>query len=161
MRTYRGLARPLVKTLNLMRSFWSKVPAGAEGCWEWQGTLALSGYGLLEQAGSPRYAHRVAVFLSGYPLKDSECVLHRCDNPHCVRLSHLFVGTKADNTRDMCLKGRARRKLSPEAVTEIRRRLAGGEKMLAIGRRFGISGTSVAHIRYGRNWKHHIEESLS
>lgn len=160
MRTYRGPAKPLVKTRALMQSFWSKVPAGADGCWEWRGARAPLGYGLLEQAGSPRYAHRVAVFLSGYPLKDSECVLHRCDNPRCVRLSHLFVGTMADNTRDMCIKGRACRKLSPEAVTEIRRRLAVGEKMLAIGRRFGISGTAVAYIRSGRNWKHHIEESL-
>jgi HNH endonuclease len=33
-------------------------------------------------------------------------VCHRCDNPRCIRLDHLFLGSPLDNAEDMMKKGR-------------------------------------------------------
>ena len=32
---------------------------------------------------------------------------HKCDNPPCVRPSHLLLGTHADNAMDASMRGRA------------------------------------------------------
>lgn len=39
------------------------------------------------------------------PLGDLH-VCHRCDNPRCIRVEHLFAGTNADNVADRDAKGR-------------------------------------------------------
>jgi len=73
-------------------------------CDEWDGPRDRDGYGRLSRG---RRAHRVAWEEANGPIPDGMCVLHRCDNPPCRRLDHLFLGTVADNNRDKALKGRA------------------------------------------------------
>ena len=81
---------------------------------EWTGARTPKGDGLFaggskrDRSRSIRKAHRVAWVLQRGPIPPAHCVLHRCDNPGCVRGSHLFLGTVADNNRDMFAKGRAR-----------------------------------------------------
>ena len=84
--------------------FWSKV-LKTDGCWIWIGARR-NGYGRF--GGSPyRYAHRVAWELAHGPLESTAVkVCHHCDNPLCVRLDHLFIGSQADNVRDRAAKGR-------------------------------------------------------
>ena len=79
------------------------------GCWNWVGATSHFGYGKICHKGRYLAAHRVAAHLwMGFDLKDSRCVLHRCDNPPCINPDHLFLGTKKDNTRDCVNKGRFR-----------------------------------------------------
>jgi len=88
--------------------FWSKVNkhgprAGRLGrCWVWIGGHMRGGYGRFKVDGQMQQAHRVA----WGDVPEGMQVLHRCDNPPCVRRSHLFLGTNSDNVADMLAKGR-------------------------------------------------------
>lgn len=76
------------------------------GCWIWNGTIDADGYGRCKVNCEAAYAHRASwVFVNG-PIPDGLVVCHRCDNPPCVRPSHLFLGTQRDNITDAVSKGR-------------------------------------------------------
>lgn len=91
--------------LNDEDRFWSKVSKG-EGCWLWDGHLQPKGYGNFTVGNKTWKAHRFAWVLTFGAIADGLFVLHRCDNPTCVRPDHLFLGTNDDNMRDMVNKGR-------------------------------------------------------
>ena len=76
-------------------------------CWEWQGSRGRSGYGTISRGGRMRALTRVVwEMVNDCTLPPEEYVLHKCDNPPCINPEHLFVGTKRDNTWDMCRKDR-------------------------------------------------------
>lgn len=90
----------------LAERFWPKVRK-SDGCWEWTAAKNACGYGVVAcRPGRPRLAHRVAWGLVYGEVDTSACVLHRCDNPSCVRPDHLFLGTQLDNVADMNAKKR-------------------------------------------------------
>lgn len=90
--------------------FWTKVretfPRSPFRCWEWTSVIGKDGYGVMKISKKNEGAHRVSWRLNKGEIPPGLCVLHRCDNPICVRPSHLFLGTKSDNTRDAIFKGR-------------------------------------------------------
>lgn len=93
--------------------FWDKVNK-TESCWEWTGCFDANGYGRTEWNGKQAQSHRVAAYLSGMipQLKKqvgkglADCVLHHCDNRACCRPTHLFIGSRKENSKDMVAKGR-------------------------------------------------------
>lgn len=138
--------------------FWAKVQK-TRTCWLWIASVSGDGYGQIGR-GPPRHtmlkAHRVSWTLYKGPIPRGLCVLHKCDVKRCVRPSHLFLGTDADNVRDMTRKGRnvfqlrnPSLKLSPAKVRSIRRARARGELLRVISARFGVTEGTVSRIVNG------------
>jgi len=77
---------------------------GEDSCWETNYKMHKRGYPQLSYNGRVYKVHRF-VYLSLHP-RLKKHVLHKCDNPKCVRPSHLYAGTDLDNARDRMVRGR-------------------------------------------------------
>lgn len=75
-------------------------------CIEWTGTRNAKGYGRRRFRGRTWMAHRVTWLQAHGEIPDGMYVLHHCDNPGCVNIDHLFLGTNLDNVHDRDGKGR-------------------------------------------------------
>lgn len=89
--------------------FWQRV-VKSDTCWVWTGAHTRFGYGRWYYDASipPVFAHRYVYAQLVGPIPENLCVLHRCDNPPCVRPDHLWLGTRTDNAADRDAKGRNR-----------------------------------------------------
>jgi HNH endonuclease len=145
-------------------------------CKVWIGPMRGNGYGCWRVGGKPFYAHRRAWELAHGPIPRGMSVLHRCDNPPCCEVTHLFLGTALDNSRDMWAKGRGfvppatpgvlnpKVKLTAAQVAEIRaamdaakrdghqRRRRGDRTAENLATRFGISRVTVHMIARRFTW---------
>jgi len=79
-------------------------------CKEWTRAHNDRGYGLVWENGKLIYVHRRAWRDKNGPILKGKCILHKCDNPPCYEETHLFLGSKADNSADMLNKGRSARR---------------------------------------------------
>jgi hypothetical protein len=152
---------------TLAERFWLRVEK-SEGCWPWTGRRKQDDqYGMVYLPGGTKTkhklasAHRVSWELHNGPIPPGLHVLHRCDNPPCVRPDHLFLGTNADNLADRNAKGRQARgerqasaKLTPEAVRHIRLWVASGETAYAIAKSYAVDPKTIKGIIRGRTWRH-------
>jgi hypothetical protein len=84
--------------------FWLKVRK-TEGCWEWVGGKFTDGYGRFAN----RAAHRAAWEIENGEIPKGMHILHRCNNPGCVRVSHLYLGTDRENADDRIATGKRKR----------------------------------------------------
>lgn len=74
-------------------------------CLEWTGGRDRDGYGRVQTRTAFR-AHRVVWEMERGTIPKGLCILHRCDNPPCVAIDHLFLGTDIDNVIDRDRKNR-------------------------------------------------------
>lgn len=155
---------------NDISRFLACVPVmDKDECWIWSGRVLEKRYGYGRFSLKSKYysAHRISYFhFKGIDPMDG-LVCHQCDRPACVNPNHLFVGSHADNTRDMIRKGRYRKgfvargeqcvyaKVTESQVCEIRRSYTGkrGEQT-ALAKKFGISVGLVWTIVRRKSWRH-------
>lgn len=148
----------------LVDRFWEKVDKG-EGCWEWTANClkkkdGTKRYGLLgagRRGEGMLYAHRVSWELHNGAIPQGLMVLHRCDNPLCVRPDHLFLGDQTDNMQDMIRKGRggrtgpkagtgAKSTLTKRQIVSMRREGEAGVGMGTLSDKYGVCVSTVRNI---------------
>jgi len=147
-----------------VKRFWAKVDKTGD-CWNWTGSKhKKTGYGRFGFMGRLVYPHRLAYELEIGKIPKGLLVCHRCDNPSCVRPTHLFLGTDASNAADKVRKGRMKpthgeynglAKLTERDVLKIRKHhAAGGITMTAIGKQYKVTVQAINQIIKRRNWAH-------
>lgn len=152
------------KKESIQERFWSKVNiTDLFSCWEWTGYKNIQGYGIIGINGKLIKAHRVAWELIYGPIPENICVLHKCDNPSCVYIGHLFIGTYQDNNADRdrknrqaCTQGELNGQctLTAKQVLEIRKMYKEGHKCRELSKMFETSKQNIKNIVYRHSWKH-------
>lgn len=154
-----------MKKQTLEERFWPKVIKlfGMNSCFEWVAAKDRAGYGSIGLNGKVISAHRASWIIHNGPIPNGGWVLHKCDNPSCVRPSHLFIGNHKSNMKDKVSKSRqhhpsgsknGRTKLADMDVIQIRIDHSNGKSTTEIAKEKGIHRHSAWMIVTNKSWKH-------
>ena len=121
--------------------FNEKISVSKTGCIEWGGAKDQDGYGVIQKDGKRKKTHRAIWEYYHGKIPSGLNICHKCDNPCCVNIDHLFLGTQNDNMQDMIKKGRKVvnsnpirgekhwTKIHPENLAKLRGEKNGGSKL--------------------------------
>lgn len=134
-------------------------------CHEWRGNRNRHGYGTIWRDGKRWLAHRkVWTDQVGY-IPQGLLVLHRCDNPPCVRVDHLELGTHKKNSADMVARDRAytgehhgelnaAAKLTLEQISQIRAMYRPRKvTQVMLASMYGVSQSTISSIVLNKTWR--------
>jgi len=161
----RGIHRrlPIDATQLFVERIMSRTKPGANGCIEWQGATGKRGHGRIHWNRKFYSPHCVIWVASHGQIEQGKLVCHKCDNPRCVNITHLFLGTFLDNVQDMDAKGRravvvgAANKLATHSdadVIDVRARWLEGLSHRQIAKQAGYSKSFVQKVLGGDAWSH-------
>lgn len=130
------------------------------GCIEWQRYLQ-GNYGMvrviINGKSKPMIASRAMwmAMNNKFDLPSRMVVRHKCDNPRCVNIDHLEIGTDLDNARDFWERNGKRKpkirytfvkKLTDDNVREIRKMMGTHKE---ISKKFGVAIDTIGKIKRG------------
>jgi hypothetical protein len=126
-----------------------------DNCTEWDGHRNKQGYGVTT---NHKLAHRQAWEDANGPIPPGVVIRHRCDNPPCIRLSHLEPGTRPQNSEDMVSRGRSQKgedhtqhKLTEQQVRTI---LGSSKPGAVLAAHYGVTPHHIAKLRRREEWGH-------
>lgn len=141
--------------------FESYVDRTSKECHEWIGYTNNMGYGEFKYKGKGWIAPRWEWVSTYGPLPRTTFIRHRCDNPLCVRLDHLTIGTPKQNSQDMVERGRSSfgarngsAKLTEAEAMDALSRARKGETYASIARTYGVTPENISMLANGKTWKH-------
>lgn len=138
-------------------------------CWNWTSTLTTTGYpcmGIRGKRGGKK-AHRLLFsILLNRDLNKKEHLCHNCDNPKCIRPSHLYIGSAKSNVDDMDRRGRrinywsgrngplaSSVKYKEKDVRKAIELYAQGKLSMEIEEQTGIKRSTIFKIVKGQMWE--------
>ena len=142
-----------------------EINLSAKGCIEWGLAKDRDGYGVFGRNGKQIRAHRASWEINRGPIPRGMFVLHRCDNPSCINIEHLFLGDHKENMLDRDRKGRTKRGSSHGMATiseqtAIRIKMVKGFlDAIVVAKLVGIKKSQVCNIMNGDSWKNVTAET--
>ncbi len=156
--------------MNIRQKSWiiykakQKSTPVANGCIEYNGLRNKGGYGVIEYTDEITKKrtcvpmHRALFMIhNNIELDRWHFILHSCDNPACINMKHLRLGTPQDNVDDMTDRGRRTkkkiayhnrvRKISNDTVIAI---FNDDMKYVDIAKKYDVSQSYVSDIKSGR-----------
>ena len=154
------------KNVSIEEQIRSKIAMSGE-CRTWKGFCHYSGS--RTRYARPMLKHRQKNYsvvrtvweLAHGPIPKDKEICHTCDNPLCLRTSHLFIGTHKQNIADMDRKGRrvtaraehhGSAKLAWEDVSIIRS-FQDSRTHSSLAKEYGVTRSAITAIMNNRTWK--------
>lgn len=107
-----------------------------------------------------RMIHRLVWEHYNGNIPPGKCVMHTCDNPACVNIKHLTLGTVEENNRDRASKLRSARgerngraRLTEDQVKEIIIN-KGSLDISRLSDKYQVSHSTIKRIKNGSTWRH-------
>lgn len=148
-------AQPIKKQVTELERFNAKYSV-TPSCWIWKASFGSSGYGQFLLNGRLQGAHRVSYLLFVGNIPEGLFVCHKCDNKACVNPNHLWLGTHAENMRDLHDKKLAKvgekhpmAKLAEKDVISIRN---DRRKSTEIAKDFPVTARTIRAIKSNKTW---------
>lgn len=147
------------KLTSIEERFWKYV-VKSDDCWLWTGGTRVGRYGgisLGRRGEGIISTHRFSYQLHKGKIPKGKIIMHKCDNPLCVKPDHLFMGTQKDNVLDMIAKGRqgktgakkgtgSRNHLTMEQANNLREEYKSGVSQVKLADKYGLGQSTVSRI---------------
>lgn len=128
-------------------------------CWECISHSSHTNNGYLSIGrNKKRYLMHRYIYEMQYGLiPEDKVIMHICDNPKCININHLKLGTQKENIKDMINKGRRnpnsipKKKLNEQQLLKIKEMLLNKTYIREIEEQFPVSGYVISRIKQGKS----------